>query len=323
MFMCRLFVVMFVLIGISWQPAQSRPDSQPDVQTRNEQRVFSDYTCQRFNSAHFSLFCSSDAVEAETIGNLLDFCYDRFFSIYRDFGFDLNEPNESLEWILFDHHRSFTGYALGIEKQDLSWLTSYYSAKTNRVAIVTPGRLWPWDIRSETGNSADIAPCPPDAETDLAKIIHEAAHQLSFNTGLQKRRVMYPIWASEGLAMYFEHALLGNDLGSVRYPAIRGRRLQKLHRQGELVDLKEFVAMTRFDGSICEVDLYAQAWGVFEFLSHHQPQALKTYYSILYALKPGARSEYTLRREFVEAFGPLDQLDRHWKQFLDVSASAQ
>ena len=44
----------------------------------------------------------------------------------------------------------------------------------------------------------------PQAERTVATIIHEAVHQLSYNSGLQVRLADNPLWLSEGIAMFFE-----------------------------------------------------------------------------------------------------------------------
>ena len=44
----------------------------------------------------------------------------------------------------------------------------------------------------------------PEAERQIATILHEACHQIAFNTGLQTRLGDYPLWVSEGIATFFE-----------------------------------------------------------------------------------------------------------------------
>ena len=52
----------------------------------------------------------------------------------------------------------------------------------------------------------------PAAERTVATIVHEATHQLAYNTGLQTRYAGNPMWVSEGIAVYFETP----DLDSAR-----------------------------------------------------------------------------------------------------------
>ena len=39
---------------------------------------------------------------------------------------------------------------------------------------------------------------------NMATIVHEATHQIAFNSGLHVRFADNPLWLTEGMAMYFE-----------------------------------------------------------------------------------------------------------------------
>ncbi len=68
-------------------------------------------------------------------------------------------------------------------------------------------------------------------------LTHEMTHQLAYNSGLQKRGVMYPLWVSEGLATFFEGSALPqwDPIGNTA----RRRTLAKLHAGGALLSLRE------------------------------------------------------------------------------------
>src|SRR5690349_23883131 len=86
----------------------------------------------------------------------------------------------------------------------------YYSARTNRVALYdlsadeTAGPLGDAASRDEVTRRLSKFP------SSVATVVHEAVHQLAFNTGLQVRYADNPMWVSEGLAMYFETPDFGN-----------------------------------------------------------------------------------------------------------------
>ena len=228
----RFQLIVIFIILVSWQSTDANLDSNPPIQTNNQLLVFFDGVPRILNTDYFSLTYSSDIAEAKKIACLLDLACEHFLFTYSRCGFELHLPKEQLRWVIFNSSNSFSRYAFQTEKQDLSWLKGYYSAKTNMVAIVSSNEMSKWKIKAQK-NQAYVIACPQDAETGLAKVVHEVAHQLSFNTGLQKRRVMYPVWANEGLAMFFEQSLLSEYFKISRYTNLREERLVRLYQSGK------------------------------------------------------------------------------------------
>jgi hypothetical protein len=314
--MPRLPYLVLFAVSISCQSAASHSDRQSVGGAKAEVSIAHDGTVSTVNTDHFSVVCVSRPADGEKIARLLELSYRHFESLFRSHDFELRAPENKLAWITFGNAASFNHYAIETEGQDLSWLTGYYSAGTNVVAIVMPEKISKWQIKALASQPPNVIACPPDAETALVKLVHEAGHQLSFNTGLLKRRVMYPMWATEGLAMFFERSLVSEYFNSCRYTNLRAQRLASLHRHKHLIRLDKFISMTRADENANAIDVYAQAWGLFQFLCESRQDSLKEYLSTLYDLEPGWRSEETLHREFIRTFGPIEQLDPQWTQFL-------
>ena len=269
------------------------------------------------DTEHFSLVYSPDIKDDEKIASILELAYCHFQSLFTECSLEPAAPAEKLRWITFTDKDSFNLYALNTENQDLSWLNGYYSAKTNIVAVVSPQKISKWQIESENVPNSNIIACPPDAETGLAKIVHEAAHQLAFNTGLQKQKVKYPFWVSEGLATYFEQSMFSNYFESSRYASIRKKGLIKAYSQKKLIPLDEFISMTSLNETVGPVDAYAQAWGFYTFLIENNKSSLKTYLSRLYKLESGWIDEQTLYNIFIDSFGSTSDLNPKWTHFVD------
>ena len=141
--------------------------------------------------------------------------------------------------------------------------------------------------------------------------MHEAAHQLAFNTGLQKQKVMYPIWVSEGLASNFENCIPADD------EHIRQKRLLTMYRENRLIPLNEFILLTRMpEDSAQRKDIYAQACVFFKFLSEEHTDSFKNYMADLYDVRTGWRSRAALHTEFISAFGPIKEMDKSWNAYL-------
>jgi hypothetical protein len=271
-----------------------------------------------FNTEHFRIIRQAQTCDIDKIAGLLNHTYERFHAVFSDIGFAVDSPKENLTWICFDDSRSFNNYTAQADKMDLSWLSSYYSTKTNIVAIIKPGEISDAPKRSvscvpeSSGNILAISVNPESQnEADTVRVAHEAAHQLAFNTGMQKRNVMYPLWVSEGLATMFETAFSGSC------DTIRSSRLVEMQKHNRLCRLSEFITITRLPPDAeRQKDFYAQAWGVFKFLSENHKDGLVNYFAELYKLEPGPRSKTSLYNEFVGSFGSVKQMDKSWLDFL-------
>jgi len=284
---------------------------------------------------HFVLVYNRGNGWAGGAGQILESIYELFQRSFRQAGFAVKSPTDRLIWLCFDDHAAFGDYAVRVDGRDMSWLDGYYSARTNRVAIVSAEKC---DLRGAKQSSVDPIALHVNASDDHApaekgsdcrqaldvyRASHEAAHQLAFNTGLQKRGVMYPFWVSEGLATNFEADSLTVS-GLARENPARSRRLAEAHAAGRLTPLGKFVVFTGLpvgDSERCH-DLYAEAWGLFRFLFTTRREQLKAYLGQLAQLQPGWRDEQTLRDQFESAFGPVEKLRGPWERFLEALAGA-
>lgn len=268
---------------------------------------------------HFFVAHDGGPSEANELAGQLEYAFGYFRLFFEQSGFTLPEPPKKLSWIGFSDTDHFSRYALRADRMDLSQLSGYYSAKTNRVAIVgTATRrseaakpVRPVEAMDTDGEIAAMA--GDENPNKFVKIAHELAHQLAFNTGLQKRGVMYPLWTSEGLATQYETRLsYCRDANQAR-----SDRLLEMRDSGRLIPLRAFAAATRLpaDQEICE-DLYAQAWGFFGFLLKTRPRQLRSYLDALCHIEPGYRPPAVLRKEFTDHFGSTDELGKEWLQYL-------
>src|SRR5688572_6704945 len=117
----------------------------------------------------------------------------RFEELYRSFvhyfsarGWQLTEPRFPLVAVVYPRQADFWQQA---EKEGMprsSGVLGYYSPTTNRILMFdATGSGWDWTTNADT-------------------IIHEAAHQSAFNTGVHTRFGDSPRWVVEGLGTMFE-----------------------------------------------------------------------------------------------------------------------
>ena len=253
----------------------------------------------------------------------LEYAYGHFYEVFVRAGFDLSQSNDRLVWICFPQKSGFSQYALRVEGMDLSWLDGYYSTLTNRVAIVQtdPKTRRREEVTAPSRGDVPVAVAAnrspregvlPMSATgrwfDVTRLTHEVAHQLSFNSGIQKRGVMYPLWVSEGLATNFEFEG-GSNIGLEQGNTARRNGLLEAYAAGELVPLRQFVAQTTVppDAHLGR-RYYAQAWGFFHFILTERPENLRTYLHRLTKGRSDRREANALLTEFTAAFGSPDAL---------------
>lgn len=322
-------------LGLADKPAGA-------LKTQHDQ--YFDHRPSLQKTGRFVVMHNTEARTARTAAELLSLTRHTFYATFQNNGFTLKPLDSPMVCLVFDQKQEFVEYGKQADNRDMSWSGGYYSSRTNRVALykspaygipnVVPDKEEALATDGKSASTANAkAPDNKHNETSsadnpllgsdtaevatLARTTHEAAHQMAFNSGLQKRGVMYPFWVSEGLATMFElnqQRALGPAAANPR----RRETLLQAHQAGALPPLNEFVAQTRIDTSDAQAvrRSYAHAWGLFRFLLEHQPDAMRDYLQKLKAAPYGKRTPRALRHDFVEAFGAMAEVKEAWQRWL-------
>jgi len=287
-----------------------------------------DYPFSALVTDNFVLLHCGNTAWASSTGALLERTYERFYKTFEKAGFLLKQPADRMTWVCFGKTEDYHQYAWQTERRDVSALEGYYSAQTNRVALydtappLLPTAPAPGKVVTAWAENEPALGAAPQL-LDAVRTVHEAAHQLAFNSGLQRRGVMYPFWLSEGLATAFENDPA--DSSSASEVSARRRRLLDARAVNALIPLKEFATMTRIpmDDMGAVYDAYAQAWGFFTFLLQRHRSELNHYVGRLHSVPRGRRSTERMRREFTDSFGAIREVDQEWMAYLDQMQSAK
>ncbi|HTN76298.1 MAG TPA: DUF1570 domain-containing protein, partial [Pirellulaceae bacterium] len=166
----------------------------------------------------------------------------------------------------------------------------------------------------------------PDGERTVATIIHEATHQLAFNSGLQHRRADIPKWCSEGMAIYFETPDLKNSRGWKKVGAVNQLRLltyrQNLPRRAGDAFTTLLGTDDRFNDPQSAGAAYAEAWALNYFLIRTRQKEYVKYLELLSKKKPCEYDSPDQRlKDFQEAFG--DDLSRIETAFLKYMSNVK
>ena len=161
-----------------------------------------------YKTRHFLLVHNTTKIYAEWVGRLFEDLYRRFYNYWGNArGEELAEPRFPLVALVFSDKASYLRFAQDEIGQAAQSMIGYYNLKTNRIitydmtgvdGLVPPGR------RVSSSQVITQILRQPQAERTVSTIIHEAVHQLAYNSGLQVRLADTPTCVSEGMAMFFE-----------------------------------------------------------------------------------------------------------------------
>ena len=239
----------------------------------------------------------------------------RFEELYRSFvhyftarGFSVGSPEFPLVAVVFHDQAEFLSHARSQGAKLVPGTLGYYSPMSNRILLydVTGGRQESddgWFVNAET-------------------IIHEAAHQSAFNSGIHSRYATTPRWIVEGLGTAFEAPGVWNgrshrsrDDRINQYQLATFRQNQEKRPTGYLT---EYISSDRpFRANPAAA--YAEAWAVTFFLVETRP---RQYFELL--RRTAARPAFAKYRpperlkDFSEVFGKdLAILDAHFVRFVN------
>ena len=298
------------------------------------------------NSRHFLLcYDTSDAFAAQR-GGSLEKAYEAFMFFFNMQKLRPAFLQKRLVVILFKNRADYLAYAKATEGADLSWAAGYYSQRTNRAAFFddTNGpeaesvekkldklraRLKELNVEIDTANNKGDHDRARGLATErdaignalyqvntrvdntlglmnAVKTVHEAAHQLAFNTGIQKRLVDYPLWFSEGLACSFEI----EDRSGRRGPSIvnygRLAVCKEAVKRDKMIPLEKFISQPQppaMDEATLNV-FYAEGWALFHYLYKTNRPGMEKYL-LAYQAVPSVQAVPPERRLklFTDAFG--------------------
>jgi Protein of unknown function (DUF1570) len=214
-----------------------------------------------------------------------------FLAHFRALGFKLKYPDYRLTIVTL---KDATSYAVFLGKEPIKDEGGCYDLVTGRLLI--------FDIRSDP---ADLA--APETRANLFSLVHETAHQLSFNTGLLNAENNVPLCLSEGIATYVElwQPRVKNAIGGINRP-----RLAAL--EDAWIPIQELLADDKAFSDPKTVQLaYAESW----LLVHHllkTPSRLPRFRDYLAAASHSSKPEDSVK--LAEKFlGSLTKLDRDVK----------
>ena len=191
--------------------------------------------------------------------------YNRFEHYFRVRGFELDEPAYPLVAVVYRTRDEYMQAAAASGTPMHPNTLGHYDPRSNRVFL--------FDVTAQNHNA--------DWSENASTIIHEATHQMAFNTGVHRRFADEPRWVVEGLATMFE----AKGVWNAQYDRTQSDRINR----GRLNGFREYVAKRRQPGSLGMLltsddafrsdpdGAYAEAWALTFYLSETQPREYASY----------------------------------------------
>lgn len=265
-----------------------------------------------FTTSHY-LICAPQG-KAKNYGAVFEDLYDSFSHYFALRGNPLKAPEFLMVAIVFPDRDQFYAYCKKDHVRAGKGLLGYYHPHTNRTVLFDQQTSTTSlkDDQRPAENQLTYSRVSADGK-DLTEalrdtMIHEATHQVAFNTGLHSRVGDNPRWVVEGLATTFESDELRSHTGG------RNQSVSRINRS-RLLWFMHYTQQRRKDDSLrtfirqddlfrtSTLDAYAEAWALTFYLVETQPARYARYLKTISARDP--LKEYSAderERDFKNAF---------------------
>lgn len=274
-------VLLLTRDGVLWplpkeEIAERGKDDKPFKPfTREElaKKLTSDLPGFKIHQTKHYVFCyNTSPAYAQWVGSLYERLFNAFYNYWKLRKFELHEPEFPLVALVFENQESYAQYSRKELGEATKSIIGYYSLQSNQVNMYDLTGIEELRIRGDRGSAARINAIlsQPAAERTVATIIHEATHQLAYNSGLEARFADNPFWVSEGIAIYFETPDLQSSkgwrgIGGVNRPNLFNfRKTLRDRPEDSLTTLLS--DDKRFRNPATAADAYAESWALNYFL---------------------------------------------------------
>jgi hypothetical protein len=273
---------------------------------------------------HFVIAYDTTDVYARWNANLYERMYKGMMRFWREKGIELEPPRFPMVALIFSDQADYVNYS----KRDFRGgenTFGYYTQTTNRLAtfdLTGIEGMLPPGVRVQREELITEIFSRPQAERQVATILHEACHQIAFNTGLQRRLGDYPLWLSEGIATFFESPDFSSSsgwggTGKINWFNLNNLRSYARHRPKDSLT-KLLVQDDLLRKGETTTNAYAESWGLTFYLIKRKQKQFVEYLKLLHARMPGNPSDAKQRLDdFRACFGEdLDKLDKDFVRFM-------
>jgi hypothetical protein len=273
---------------------------------------------------HFLICYNTSRGYAEWCGALYERLHVAFYDYWADRGLTLQDSESLLVALVFKDKESYSEYARSTLGEGAFSPYGQYNLATNRMLTYDLTGVDGAGLGDRAGMATRVNAIlsRPAGEFTVATIVHEATHQLAFNSGLHHRRADVPFWLSEGMAMYFETPDLRNSRGWRKVGVVNEQRLLTFRKYlANRPDDSLATLLTRdlrFREAATVNETYAEAWAFNYFLIRTRQKEYVAYLQMLGKKNPLVEDTPDERlKEFQAAFGEdLAKLDAAFVKYM-------
>lgn len=296
-------------------PAPFHPESARELGKSLQAELGADFRIEL--TPHYVICTNTSPLYARWCAALFERLYGAFQSYWKQRGIKLTPPEFPLVAIVFANETEFSRFAERDVGPTIASAKGYYSITSNRMVLFDLTAAGSGAVGSESEIETRLADIP----FNVATVVHEATHQIAFNSGLHTRLADNPLWLTEGMAMYFETPDLRSKTGWKTIGALNRTRLSRFReylKRRPADSLQTLIGSdARFTQAETALDAYAEAWALSYFLIKSKPAAYVNYLTRI-AAKPRLvwNSPAERLEDFRESFGDLETLDAEFLQHL-------
>ncbi|MCE9525362.1 MAG: DUF1570 domain-containing protein, partial [Planctomycetales bacterium] len=191
-------VLMVTRDGVLWpipkeEIAGRRKDDKPFVPfTKDElaKKLTTDLPGFKIHQTKHYVFCYNTSTGyAQWVGGLYERLYGAFYNYWKNRNLELHEPEFPLIGLVFENQESYAQYSRKELGEATKSIIGYYSLQSNQVNMYDLTGVEELRIKGDRNSAARINAIllKPGAERTVATIIHEATHQLAYNSGMEAR----------------------------------------------------------------------------------------------------------------------------------------
>jgi len=261
---------------------------------------------------------------ANWYGGLLQALHEQYVLRWKRLGVELTKPEFPMVAIVLSNEDRYRQYAMRDNVSLSKEQCAYYHKLTNRIAMYDmSGQQALQENNQRRANSTDIQRFLTQRQSynNIMAVIHEAVHQVGFNTGMHPRFAPNPIWLCEGLAVFHEVPDTKNRRGWTPGPHVNGDRLERLkeylRKQPLESPIQKMIKEDKlFSRAETALDHYALAWGLIYYLDRKHPKELAAYLKRLQEKTPLSDDSGEIRiDDFESCFG--SDWEKFYREFYD------
>lgn len=266
---------------------------------------------------HYVIAYDTSKPYAQWCGGMFERLYSAFHSYWKQRDFELHEPEFPLIAVVLRDEKSFAEFATRDVGPENATAKGYFNVGSNRMVL--------YDLSGTGGKVRDeeeVARKLQAGPFNVATLVHEATHQIAFNSGMHTRYADNPVWLTEGMAMYFETPDLSRTAGWKTVGALnplRSRQFKAYLKKRPADSLTSLLESdTRLTAPETYAEAYAEAWALTYFLARTRKVEYTAYLKKI-AAKPRLVWDKPAERvaDFRAAFGDdLSKLDAEFVKYM-------